>query len=64
MAGYCSYQRNLEHIREEEQKEAVGLVMDFGKPDVNAVNNEGKTVLDIATEKNDEALIKFLLKYY
>ena len=45
-------------------KEAVGLVMDFGKPDVNAVNNEGKTVLDIATEKNDEALIKFLLKYY
>ena len=45
-------------------KEAVGLVMDFGKPDVNAVNNEGKTVLDIAAEKNDEALIKFLLKYY
>ena len=45
-------------------KEAVGLVMDFGRPDVNAVNNEGKTVLDIATEKNDEALIKFLLKYY
>ena len=44
-------------------KKAVGLVMDFGKPDVNAVNNEGKTVLDIATEKNDESLVKFLLKY-
>ena len=44
-------------------KEAVGLVMDFGKPDVNAVNNEGKTALDIATEKNDESLVKFLLKY-
>ena len=44
-------------------KKAVGLVMDFGKPDVNAVNNEGKTALDIATEKNDESLVKFLLKY-
>ena len=44
-------------------KEAAALVMDFGTPDVNAVNNEGKTVLDIATEKNDEALVKFLLKY-
>lgn len=44
-------------------KEAVDLVMDFGKPDVNAVNNEGKTALDIATEKNDESLVKFLLKY-
>lgn len=44
-------------------KEAVGLVMDFGKPDIHAVNNEGKTALDIATEKNDESLVKFLLKY-
>ena len=44
-------------------KEAAALVMDFGTPNVNAVNNEGKTVLDIATEKNDEALVKFLLKY-
>ena len=50
-------------VPKEEQKEAVGLVMDFGKPDVNAVNNEGKTALDIATEKNDESLVKFLLKY-
>jgi len=37
--------------------------MDFGSPDVNAVNNEGKTALDIATEKNNETLVKFLLKY-
>lgn len=44
-------------------KEAAALVMDFGAPNVNAVNNEGKTALDIATEKNDEALVKFLLKY-
>ena len=44
-------------------KEAAALVMDFGSPDVNAVNNEGKTALDIATEKNNETLVKFLLKY-
>ena len=44
-------------------KEAASLVMDFGTPDVNAVNNEGLTALDIATEKNDESLVKFLLKY-
>lgn len=44
-------------------KEAAALVMDFGNPDVNAVNNEGETALDIAAEKNDEALVKFLLKY-
>lgn len=44
-------------------KEAASLVTDFGTPDVNAVNNEGLTALDIATEKNDESLVKFLLKY-
>lgn len=44
-------------------KEAAALVTDFGTPDVNAVNNEGLTALDIATEKNDETLVKFLLKY-
>ena len=26
-------------------------------------DNKGKTALDIATEKNDESLVKFLLKY-
>ena len=44
-------------------KEAAALVTDFGTPDVNAVNNEGLTALDIATKKNDESLVKFLLKY-
>ena len=44
-------------------KEAAALVMDFGTPDVNAVNNEGLTALDIAAKKNDESLVKFLLKY-
>ena len=44
-------------------KEAAALVMDFGIPDVNAVNNEGLTALDIAAKKNDESLVKFLLKY-
>lgn len=44
-------------------KEAAALVMDFGSPDVSAVNNEGLSALDIAMEKNDETLVKFLLKY-
>ena len=44
-------------------KEAAALVTDFGTPDVNAVNNEGLTALDIAAKKNDESLVKFLLKY-
>ena len=44
-------------------KEAAALVTDFGTPDVNVMNNEGKTALDIAAEKNDETLVKFLLKY-
>lgn len=40
-------------------KEAAALVTDFGTPDVNAVNNEGKMALDIAAEKNNETLVKF-----
>jgi len=44
-------------------KEAAALVMDFGSPDVSAVNNEGLSALDIAMEKDDETLVKFLLKY-
>lgn len=44
-------------------KKAAELLFDFGSPDVAAVNNEGKTALDIAVEKNDEALIKILLKH-
>ena len=44
-------------------KDAAALVTDFGIPDVNAVNNEGLTALDIAAKKNEESLVKFLLKY-
>ena len=32
-------------------KEATELVMEFGTPDVSAVNNEGLTALDIAAKK-------------
>lgn len=44
-------------------KEAAELVFDFGSPDVNAVNNEGKTALDIAAEMNNEPFMKLLLKH-
>ena len=44
-------------------KNATDLLADFEVPDVNAVNNEGLTALDIATEKDNEAMVKFLLKY-
>ena len=44
-------------------KDAAALVTDFGTLNVNAVNNEGLTALDIAAKKNDESLVKFLLKY-
>jgi ankyrin repeat protein len=37
------------------------LLLDFGA-DPKVVNNDGKTALDIATEKNNEALVKLLLK--
>jgi ankyrin repeat protein len=37
------------------------LLLDFGA-DPKAVNNDGKTALDIATEKNNEPLVKLLLK--
>jgi ankyrin repeat protein len=32
-----------------------------GGADVKAVNNDGKSALDIATEKNNEPLVKYLL---
>lgn len=44
-------------------KKAVEVLFDFGRPDIEAVNNEGKTAMDIAAEKNDEILVKYLLKY-
>jgi ankyrin repeat protein len=36
------------------------MLLEFGA-DPKAVNNEGKSALDIATEKNNEPLVKFLL---
>ena len=44
-------------------KKGTDLLLDFSLPDVNAVNNEGLTALDIATEKNSEIMVKFLIKY-
>ena len=44
-------------------KNTMELLADFGVPNVNEVNNEGLTALDIATEKDNEAMVKFLLKY-
>ena len=37
-------------------------LLDFGDPKANAVNNAGKTALDIATGLNNEMLVKLLLK--
>jgi len=37
------------------------MLFEFGKVDVNAVNNEEKTAMDIATENNNEPLVKLLL---
>ena len=44
-----------------EAKEAAEILLDFGTPDLSAVNNEGKTALDRATERNNETLVKWLL---
>lgn len=44
-----------------EAKEAAEILLDFGTPDFAAVNNEGKTALDTATERNNETLVKWLL---
>ena len=38
-------------------KEATELVMEFGTPDVSAVNNEGLTALDIAAKKKMTKLL-------
>lgn len=44
-----------------EAKNAAEILFDFGTPDTAAVNNEGQTPLDIATERNNEILVKWLL---
>lgn len=42
-------------------KELTELLFDFGFSAVDAVNNEGKTALEIATERDNEPLVKYLL---
>ena len=44
-------------------RQAAELLFDFGRPDVSAANNEGRTPLDIAQRSNNESLVKFLLKH-
>jgi len=42
-------------------KNMTGMLFEFGKPDINAVNNDGRSPLDIATEMENEPLVKWLL---
>lgn len=39
------------------------LILDFGEPDVNAVNLFGKTAMDYAVERDNTPLVKLLLPY-
>lgn len=43
-------------------KNLAELLFNYGRPNMNAVNNEGKTALEIAADKNNEPLINFLMK--
>lgn len=38
------------------------MLFEFGDPDVNAVNNEGKSALETATDNDNENLVKFILQ--
>lgn len=42
-------------------KEMADMLFEFDFKNVDVVNNEGKTALDIATERNNEPLIKLIL---
>lgn len=42
-------------------KEAAELLFEFGDPLINNVNNEGKSAIEIATENDNEELVKYLL---
>jgi len=42
-------------------KEMAENLFDYGDPQAGAVNNEGKSALDIAAEADNEMLVKFLL---
>lgn len=41
--------------------EMAEMLFEFGDPKPDAVNNEGKSALEIATEKNNEPLVKLIL---
>ena len=43
-------------------KAAAELLSDYGMPDIEAVNDEGKTAMDIATAYQNEVILKYLLK--
>ena len=47
----------------QQAREAAAMLFDFGRPDVSAADNRGRTPLDVAAERNNETLLKFLLKY-
>lgn len=47
----------------QQAREAAAILFDFGRPDVSAADNRGRTPLDVAAERNNETLLKFLLKY-
>lgn len=44
-------------------RKQIELLLDFKLPDVNAVNNEGKTAMDVAADYNNDNLVRLLLKY-
>ena len=50
-------------MRPKATRQAAELLFEFGRPDVSAADNEGRTPLDIAMRSNNESLVKFLLKY-
>lgn len=49
--------------RDSMAQKTIELLLDFKLPDVNAVNNEGKTAMDVAADYNNDNLVRLLLKY-
>ena len=48
------------NLSKADAKALANVLIDFGV-DITRANNEGKTALDIATEQNNEPLVKLLL---
>ena len=51
------------NYRETMGTELAGLLFEFGDPRPDTVNNEGKTALEIATEANNEPLVKLIIEH-